>query len=63
MKALAEQYHVLPSEVLRRSPAELYLDLLLTYPPDPQARPAQQQESRPSMTELLAALKASANGR
>ena len=62
MKALAEQYHCLPSDVLMRSPAMLYLDLLMTFPPEAAATPPKQDAARPSMTELLTALKAGANG-
>jgi len=40
----------------------LYLDLLMTFPPEAAATPPKQDAARPSMTELLTALKAGANG-
>lgn len=60
MKLLAQEYHCLPSDVLRRTPAELYFDLMVTYPPDTaQARPPRQrQPGDPSISELIARMQA-----
>lgn len=64
VKALAERYNVLPSEVLRRTPAELMLDLVLTYPPDAEATtPRPRAPDAPSVSTLVEQLKAGSNGR
>ena len=64
VKALAELYHVLPSEVLRRTPEELYVDILVTFPPDGEATaPRKREADDPTLVNLLAQLKAGrANG-
>lgn len=62
MKALAEQYHCLPSDVLKRTPAELYFDLMITYPPDTAeaSPPRKRQAGDPSISEMIARMKAGA---
>ena len=63
IKALAEQYHVLPSDVLRRTPGELYLDLVLTFAKEDEARPPRPRaEDDPSLTHFLRTLKAGRDG-
>ena len=58
LKALAETYHVLPSQVLNSSPGELYLDLLLTFQKESEATPPRpRQPDDPSLTALLAQLR------
>lgn len=58
VKALAEQYFTLPSEVLRRSPGELYLDFCVTFAKEEEARPPRdRQPDDPSFTALLARLR------
>lgn len=58
VKALADTYLCLPSDVLRRSPSELYLDLCITFPKEETARPPRDREpDDPSLTALLARLR------
>lgn len=66
IRALAEKYSVLPSHILRSSPEELYVDMLLTFRPDGEAvSPRTRQPDDPSLTNLLTQLKAGreSNGR
>jgi hypothetical protein len=59
VRALAEKYHVLPHQVLASTPAELYLDLVLSFPHDgPEPARRERQPDDPSLQQLLRRLKA-----
>jgi hypothetical protein len=58
VRALAERYHLLPHQVLQSTPGELYLDLVLTFPPDgPEPAARRPGPDDPSLTALLDKLK------
>jgi hypothetical protein len=54
---------MLPSEVLKRRPDELYLDLVLTYPQEEAARPPRARDAGDTaIQELLGVLRAKHHG-
>jgi hypothetical protein len=60
---MAERYGVLPHTILQATPEELYLDLLVTFPPDEIPRPPQpRRKGDPSWADLIRQMQGATHG-